>query len=122
MAAGGFEARCKLNLALDGLEARAGAACANALAAIGERIRARSAALAPVRSGALRASARVHASATEVRVSYGAPYAMVQHEDASLRHPNGGGSKFLSRAIEDPATIAEAEQILASALRGALKR
>lgn len=74
------------------------------------QIAARAQQYAPVDSGALRASiaaAPPSADRSFVRaeVTAGdaatAAYAVRQHEDLSLNHPNGGGAKFLELAMAD---------------------
>jgi hypothetical protein len=60
----------------------------------------------PVDEGDLKGSGMVHpperrGTTVSVLLSYGGPatpYAMLQHEDMELNHPNGGKAKFL----EDP--------------------
>lgn len=113
--------RCKVNLDTDEIIARAEAARDKALVQVGETIRARSVAIAPIRSGRLRASAQVEPGAGKVTVRYGAAYAAIQHEHTEFRHPNGGQAKFLQSIVEDPATTRMAEQTLADALRRAFK-
>lgn len=59
--------------------------------------------LVPVDEGILRASQDVKpkgmfTNRPNVTISYGgpsAPYALVQHEDTSLKHPGGGQAKYL---------------------------
>lgn len=109
--------RVRMNLALDGLAERADAAARTALWEAGEHIRMQSAAVAPRRSGAMIASARTEVSGNRARVSYHAPYAACQHEDAGLRHPNGGRARFLSSVAESPEAAAFARRALAAALR-----
>ncbi len=53
----------------------------------------------PRDSGALAASAKASREGLQGAVSYDCAYAVRQHEDRELRHPNGGKAKFL----EDPA-------------------
>lgn len=36
-----------------------------------------------------------------VHVGYRAPYAVKQHEDLTLNHPNGGEAKFLERPVRE---------------------
>lgn len=67
--------------------------------------------LMPYKSGDLMESGAVNAqnrnafsgqfSATVARIVFSAPYAVRQHEDTSLNHPNGGGPKFLERAVDE---------------------
>ena len=112
--------RCTVRFDADGIIARAEAARDQALAQIGEHIRARSVAIAPLRSGAMAASARVESAAGKVTVRYGAAYAAIQHEHAEFHHPNGGRAKFLQSVIEDPATARKAVQIFARELQAKL--
>lgn len=113
--------RVQMNLRLDGLAERAGAAARTALWEAGEHIRTRSAALAPRRSGAMVASARTEVSGNRARVRYHTPYAVYQHENAGLRHPNGGRARFLSSVAESPEAAAFAERAIAEALRRELR-
>ena len=56
---------------------------------------------APVDTGDLRGDAKVDKSELDdfiVRVGYGLPYALRQHEEIGYNHPLGGKAKFL----EDP--------------------
>ena len=113
--------RCTVRFDADGIIARAEAARDQALGQVGEYIRARSAAIAPVRSGQLRASARVESGAGKVTVRYGAAHAAIQHEHTEFHHPNGGQARFLQSVMENPATVRMAERALADALRRAFK-
>ena len=74
----------------------------------------------PVEEGVLKASGRVVADGLTAAVTYGrdddghdghAPsnqYAVIQHEDMTLNHPNGGGPKFLEGAMHgEAAHVAE---------------
>ena len=103
-----------------GIAARVAAARDRALAQAGEYIRARSVAIAPVRSGAMVGSAGVDSAAGKVTVHYGTIYAAVQHEHTEFQHPNGGQAKYLQSVIEDPATASMAADIFAAELRAAL--
>ena len=113
--------RCTVRFDADGIAARAETARNQALGQVGEYIRARSAAIAPRRSGRLAASARVESSAGKVTVRYGAAYAAIQHEHTEFHHPNGGQARFLRSVVEDPATVSMAERTFADALARALK-
>lgn len=56
---------------------------------------------APVDTGDLRGNCKVDVSDIDsgsVRVGYGLPYAMRQHEELGYNHPKGGKAKYL----EDP--------------------
>ncbi len=102
------------------VSARAEAAGKRALLRAGERVRVRSIAIAPRRSGRLIASARVDSEAGKVTVRYGAAYAAIQHEHTEFHHPNGGRAKYLRDAIEDPAAAQEILHIVSEELRAAL--
>ena len=112
--------RCVVQFDADGIIARVEAARDQALAQIGEYIRARSVAIAPIRSGAMAASARVESAAGKVTVRYGTAYAVIQHEHTEFHHPNGGQAKFLQSVAEDPATAQMAADIFAKELRARL--
>lgn len=69
----------------------------------------RSKRLVPVDQGPLRASGYVtlpeeSGSRVTVELGYGGPakdYAIKQHEDLTLNHPDGGQARFLSAAVEE---------------------
>ena len=109
--------RCEVEFDAEGIAVRAEAARDRALAQAGEMIRARSVAIAPRRSGAMAASARVESAAGKVTVRYGTAYAAIQHERADFHHPNGGQAGYLRSIMENPATAQAAEQMLAEELR-----
>jgi hypothetical protein len=58
---------------------------------------------APIQDGTLINSGAtdVDEAAMEAVVTYDTPYAIKQHEDLSLRHPNGRQAKFLESAAKD---------------------
>ena len=114
----GFRGEVRLDAGEIGV--RAEAARDRALAQVGEYIRARSAAIAPLRSGAMVGSAQVGSAAGKVTVRYGTVYAAVQHEHADFNHPNGGQAGFLQSVIEDSATADMAERIFGAELRKCL--
>jgi hypothetical protein len=72
---------------------------------LGEEIMAESKRLVPVDLGTLRSTGIVElpverGGAVVVVLGYGgpaAPYALVQHEDLSLKHPEGGQAKYLEQ-------------------------
>ena len=103
------------------LIARAQAARDRALLRVGDEIRARSTAIAPMRSGGLIASARVESAAGKVTVRYGAAYAAIQHERADFHHPGGGQAHFLKAVMDDSATAQMARDELEDALREAMQ-
>ena len=59
--------------------------------------------IVPVDTGTLRRSG--HISTDEAlnitTISYNTPYALKQHEDATLNHPNGGEAKYLERPFNE---------------------
>ena len=120
MAGFNWKLRAAPKPALDALAARVGEARGQALPVIGEYVRARSVAIAPHRTGALRSSASVETEGNRVRVGYHAPYAAVQHENTRFRHPNGGRAKYLSSVVERADAVAFAERAWAGALRRTL--
>jgi hypothetical protein len=83
----------------------------------GEEIMARSKSeFVPVETGVLRASGYVEAPVIEgedisVTLGFGgaaSAYALKQHEDTTLHHPNGGQAKYLEQPLlEAAATLAE---------------
>lgn len=72
----------------------------------------------PFAEGDLRQSAMASAEGTRGVVSYNTPYAVRQHEDVTLNHPNGGEAKFLEKAVND--FCAEFVDIVKAAVGGAL--
>ena len=56
--------------------------------------------LAPKDDGTLRRSGRVSVSDVDVRVSFRAPHAWLQHERLDYKHDDGG-PKYLERAVEE---------------------
>ena len=94
--------RFGIDLDVSALRRGAEAAASRAALAAGEALRLRANALAPRRSGALVASCRVEIAGGRARVSYGAPYARLQHERVDFRHPGGGQAGFLAGALESP--------------------
>ena len=112
--------RCAVDFDIDGIAARAQAARDRALPQIGAYIRDRSTAIAPRRSGAMAASARVESAAGKVTVRYGTVYAAIQHERADFHHPNGGQAKYLQSVMEDSATQTAVEQIFAAQMKSLL--
>lgn len=56
--------------------------------------------LVPLEEGTLERSGRVTSNGKDtVAISYDTPYAVRQHEDMTLRHPNGRQAKFLEVAM-----------------------
>lgn len=109
---------CALRFDTEGLAARARAAGDRALLRSGEQVRTRASALAPRRSGSLAASGTVQPGAGRVTVSFGTPYAAIQHERGDFHHPNGGQAGYLRAALENPATVQTLAGSLAAELGG----
>ncbi len=75
--------------------------------------------LVPLEEGTLERSGRVTTNGQDtVAISYDTPYAVRQHEDLSLRHPNGRQAKFLETAMRQQR--AKALAIIARAVKGAI--
>lgn len=92
---------------LDRIAAEAHQKAAAALYEVGNEVMAQSKRLVPVDTGALKGSGyvdqpRVELGRVSVELGYGGPasaYAVRQHEDLSLRHPDGGQAKFLEQPL-----------------------
>lgn len=56
---------------------------------------------APLEEGALVESGKVIVHGQQVTISYDTPYAIKQHEDLRLHHPNGRRAKFLESALKE---------------------
>lgn len=59
--------------------------------------------LVPVDTGILQKSGnvKVNQDALTATISYNTPYALKQHEDATLKHPKGGEAKYLERPFNE---------------------
>lgn len=59
--------------------------------------------LVPVDTGTLQESGnvKVNQNALTATISYNTPYALKQHEDATLKHPKGGEAKYLERPFNE---------------------
>lgn len=55
----------------------------------------------------LRESGRIDRHGNGFIISFDAPYAAKQHEDLRLKHPRGGGPKYLERALTEMAPTIE---------------
>lgn len=75
----------------------------------------------PLDEATLQRSGVVSVDETELTaaVSYDTPYAVRQHEDLTLRHPNGRRSKYLESAWADSQHLAP--QIIGNQIRRALR-
>ncbi len=101
-------------------KARARQAAATGLAAAAEHLLQVSRTRVPIEEGTLERSGVASHDATSLTgaVSYDTPYAVKQHEDASLRHGSGRTSHYLENpAKQQSQAIA---QIIATACRRAL--
>ena len=68
----------------------------------------------------LEESGRVERTPTGYRVIYDADYAAYQHENLHIRHPRGGGPKFLERAV---LTLApQVDRFVATAVQAQIDR
>lgn len=61
--------------------------------------------LVPVDTGTLQKSGtiKLNSETLTAQISYNTPYALKQHEDATLNHPNGGEAKYLERPFNEKA-------------------
>ena len=59
--------------------------------------------LVPVDTGTLQKSGAIKVDSQNLmaQISYNTPYALKQHEDATLNHPNGGEAKYLERPFNE---------------------
>ncbi|WP_334121862.1 hypothetical protein [Glutamicibacter sp.] len=75
----------------------------------------------PIEEGTLQASGTVAYDAKNRRaaISYDTPYAIVQHEDMSLRHDKGREAKFLENAMNSERETAA--KIIANTIKSASK-
>lgn len=71
----------------------------------------------PIEEGTLSRSGRVSTDESALRsaVSYDTAYAVIQHEDMSLRHDPGRGAKFLENALNGSRGVVA--QILTTSIR-----
>jgi len=92
---------------LDRIAAEAHQKAAAAIYEVGNEVMGQSKRLVPVDTGALKGSGyvdqpRVELGRVSVEIGYGGPaaqYAVRQHEDLSLNHPQGGQAKFLEQPL-----------------------
>ena len=110
--------RIRMDFDPSAIAMRAERAASGAARAAGEAIMLRSGALAPRKSGAMAASARVEVEGTKARVSYDVPYARIQHERADLNHPRGGQAGFLSAAVSSGEAIRAMEEAFKQGWKG----
>lgn len=79
---------------------------------------------APVDEGTLRGSGstsvEVHGNEVTGTVTFGVPYAEVQHEHTEFQHPKGGQAKYLEGPLTEMAP--RYKQALAKAAQKALER
>ncbi|QGH80672.1 hypothetical protein SEA_SBLACKBERRY_14 [Microbacterium phage SBlackberry] len=94
---------------IDEVKAVIMAAILEGLLMAGEHILNVSNAQAPIEDGDLIRSGVVSSSSASektVAVSYDTPYAVIQHEDLTLRHDAGRNAKFLANACKSEASTA----------------
>lgn len=84
----------------------------------GEHIMEASNRTVPIEETTLEDSADVTTQGLTATVSYDTPYAVVQHEDLTLRHDAGRSAKFLENAMNNRSQAAA--EIIARAARGEL--
>lgn len=83
----------------------------------GEAVLERSNRYVPLEEGTLERSGRVTDNGVdEVAISYDTRYAVRQHEDLTLRHPNGRSAKYLERAL------AESRSEIAALIAGEVRK
>jgi len=94
------------------------AGAARGLTLAGEHVLGESNALVPIEEGTLERSGTVAVETKGMRaaISYDTPYAVVQHEDMTLRHDQGRRAKFLETAVNSNKTTAA--EVIADAIRG----
>ncbi len=111
--------RYKVNLDVQALASQARAARDSAVLLLGENIRQRSTAIAPLREGTLTAGAEVRPKGDgKAEIGYyGVIYANYQHEGVDFNHPNGRQAKYLESVVNDAETQQAAETIFANELR-----
>lgn len=75
----------------------------------------------PLEQGTLARSGTASVDEDDLRaaVSFDTPYAVRQHEDMTLRHPNGRQAKYLETALAD--TADEVRELIAAQVRRALR-
>lgn len=73
---------------------------------------------APKDQGDMGENAGVEMSGTTATIEFREDYSVKQHEDMRLNHPNGGGPKFLEKAMGSER--ARARQIVGEHIRRAL--
>lgn len=69
-------------------------------------------------TGELQGNSGTAVSGDEAAIYYNALYAVYQHEGIGFNRPNGGQAKFLETAFT--ATSAQAQQIIAQAIKSAI--
>jgi hypothetical protein len=97
------------------------AAAARGLNILGEHVLNLSNDRIPLDEGTLERSGVVNVDeqTLEANITYDTPYARRQHEDLTLRHPNGRRAKFLESAWRESSHLAP--QIIGNQIRRALR-
>lgn len=111
--------RYKVDLNVEALSSQVVAARDSAIKLVGENIRQRSTAIAPLREGTLIAGAEVRPKGDgKIEIGYyGVIYANYQHEGVDFHHPNGRQAKYLESVVNDDDTQQAAKDIFAAELR-----
>lgn len=76
--------------------------------------------LVPVDTGTLKRSGHVSTEGNTTTISYNTPYALKQHEDASLNHPKGGEPKYLERPFNEK--VQEYENYISTEVYKAMRK
>ena len=76
--------------------------------------------IVPVDTGTLKRSGHIETKDNITTISYNTPYALKQHEDPTLNHPNGGEAKYLERPFNEK--VGEYEEFVSTEVYKALRR
>lgn len=112
----------KVEIESAALIAGAEAAQKDTLQELGGYILGESTAIAPLRAGTLIASSYMKPSADRVEIGYNEVYAHRQHDETGFYHPNGREAKYLSKIMEDPNTLSQAQSLFADNLNKRIGR
>ena len=76
--------------------------------------------IVPVDTGTLQRSGHIDTKDNITTISYNTPYALKQHEDATLNHPKGGEAKYLERPFNEK--VGEYENFVSTEVYKAMRR
>ena len=118
-----MKVRCGLRLREEMLKRRVARGSRQGLERALERLAEASRSQVALETGRLRSSCAVRIGAGGLYgvVSYGAPYAAVQHENTEYRHAGGKKGKYLEDPAHDPAVLLDMRQALEKAYGEVLK-